>query len=179
MERHEKVTKVVAKFFNENRDTTPYASADTMRAFDQTIRNGLADGLARAASTWRAIYQRQSQVVGTASRDKPFLDREMMAALRDYKQWADMLSGLGSRIHALPAPANDRVFHRIRNNDQLLETLITLDCQLAIIAEAVDELGHTLTLDNAGELGSQFSSKVTELEGVLSERSSLLSKVVG
>ena len=179
MERHERVAIVVAKFFNERRDTNPYASADTMRALDQIIRNSLADEVARAAQVWRDIYLQQSRVVGTPSRDKPFPDRESMAIMREYKLWADALSGLTSRIHSLPAPANDRVFHRIRDNDQLLELLIALDYQVAGIADSLGKLAGTLTVANARELGPEFSAKVAELESVLRERGGILSHVAG
>lgn len=177
MERHERVAAVVAKFFHESRDINPYASADTMRALDQIIRNGLADQVARAAGAWRAIYQQQSRIVGTPTRDKPFASAEMMAVMREFKQRADALSSLGSRVHALPAPSNDRVFHRIRDNDQLLELLIAMDYQLVGIAEAIEQLAAALTLANAKELGVQFSLKVAELENLVRERGGLLSQV--
>ncbi|PSR20541.1 MAG: hypothetical protein C7B45_14445 [Sulfobacillus acidophilus] len=177
MERHEQIEMIVAKFFSERRDINPYASADTMRALDHVIRNGLADGLARAASVWRSIYQEQSRRVGVLTRDNPLPDAQQMADLREDKRLADMLSARVSAVHALPAPANDRVYHRIRNNDQLLELLITTDYGLAVLADSIDRLGDGVTRDTAAQSREAFEQKIAELDAALKERSRLLSSV--
>lgn len=177
MERHEQIATIVAKFLSERRDVNPYASADTMRALDHVIRNGLADGLARAASVWRSVYQEQSRLVGVPTRDNPLPDAQQMADLRAYKRLADMLSERVSAVHALPAPANDRVYHRIRNNDQLLELLIATDYGLAIIADSLDRLGDGVTRKTASPTRVAFEKKIAELDAALKDRSRLLSLV--
>lgn len=177
MERHEQIGTIVAKFFHERRDVNPYASADTMRALDHVIRDGLAGGLARAASVWRSMYQEQSRRVRVPTRDNPLPDAQQMADLREYKRLADLLSERVSMVHALPAPANDRVYHRIRNNDQLLELLITTDYGLAVIAESLDRLGDGITRETASQARGAFERKIAELDAALKERSRLLSSV--
>ncbi|MCL5116691.1 MAG: hypothetical protein M1272_06025 [Firmicutes bacterium] len=177
MERHEAITVIVAKFFQERRDVNPYASAETMRSLDQVIRTGLADGLARAASAWRSVYQQQSRTMGVPTRERPFPDPAEMAKLRGYKQMGDTLSGMVSQVHALEAPANDRVYHRIRDNDQLLELLIAADYQLTTLAESIDRLAETLNAGSADGLEAEFQAKVDALGAAIRERARILSQV--
>ena len=177
MERHEAIASIVAKFFKENRDMNPYASADTMRSLDHVIRTGLADGLARAAAAWRTVYQQLSRDVGIPTRDHPFPDQAEISRMRQYKQLADTLSEWASRIQALEAPSNDRVYHRIRNNDQLLELLIDTDYRLASIAESMDRLADTLRLTNAEELRVEFLSQLEALGNAIRERSRTITAV--
>lgn len=179
MERHEKVSKVAAKFLYESRDINPYASAASMRALDALIRNSIADGLARAAQKWRLVYQAQSRLIGVPTRDKPFPDAEALAQLKEYKRMADELSEWVSRLHALPAPSNDRAYHRIRDNDQLLELLIAQDYAITVISESLDHLGDSLTSASAQALSLQFTEKLGELEAAIVSRSRILSNVPG
>lgn len=173
MERHEAITVVVAKFFNESRDINPYASTETMRSLDHVIRNGLADGLARAAAAWRAVYQEQSRRIGAPTREHPFPDPADMAKLRQYKQMADTVSGWVSRVHALEAPSNDRVYHRIRDNDQLLELLIEADYHLASTAASLDRMTDTLSTDTVDAVAPEFEAQLNVLASAIRERSRL------
>ncbi|MCL4493443.1 MAG: hypothetical protein M1294_01345 [Firmicutes bacterium] len=178
MERHEAIPVIVAKFFQESRDVNPYASAVTMRAFDQVIRNQLADSLARSAGQWRALYQQQGHLVGTPSRDHPFPDKEAMDSLRRLKQLADNVSQTVAHIHALEAPSSDRVYHRIRNNDQILEMLIDVDYQLATTAAAIDDLTNRLTLEGWKEIEPAFQERLAQLIQGIRNRSRIVSEVV-
>jgi hypothetical protein len=170
MERHEQIAIIVAKFFQESRDVNPYASAETMRALDHIIHNSLADGLARAASKWRQVYQELSRAAGVPTRDNPLPDAQLMQRARSAKRMADTLSDWVSRVHALAAPANDRVYHRIRDNDQFLELLIAQDYNIALTAEQIDHLADTLTPATAESLEPTFSAALSTLESAVRER---------
>ncbi len=178
MERHEALLVIGAKFFSERRDTNPYASAETMRAFDRVIRNSLGDDLARAAAAVRTLYQEQTRRMGTPTRERPLPDPMDLARLRHLKGLADLLSEWVSRVHALEAPANDRVYHRIRDNDQLLELLIEVDYQLAKNASDLEQLSETVTLSRFDELLPQFESQLELLGKALRERSRIISGVI-
>lgn len=178
MERHEALHVIGAKFLSQGRDTNPYASAETMRAFDQVIRNNLGDGLARAAAAVRTLYQEQSRLMGTPTRERPFPDPADLARLRHLKRLADQLSEWVSSVHALEVPANDRVYHRIRDNDQLLELLIDVDYQLAKSASELDQLTETLTLSQFQDRLPRFESQLELLGKALRERSRIVSGVI-
>ncbi len=177
MERHEQISVIVAKFFKEGRDTNPYASAEAMRSLDHVIRTGLADSLAHAAAAWRAVYQEQNRVMGTPTRENPFPDREALAKLRQLKETADAASEWVSRIHALEAPANDRVYHRIRDNNQLLELLIDVDYQLAASADAIEAATDGLTARNADERLATFQTQLDAFAQAVRERTRLIKSV--
>ena len=177
MERHEQIPVIVAKFFNEARDTNPYASAATLRSLDHVIRTGLADSMAHAAAAWRMAYQEQNRIVGTPTRENPFPDRDAMAKLRLIKETADAASEWVSRIHALEAPSNDRVYHRIRDNDQLLELLIDVDYQLAAAADAIEQATDGLKVQNAEERLAAFRAQLDAFANAVRERSRLIKSV--
>ncbi|MCY0909887.1 MAG: hypothetical protein OWR62_16030 [Sulfobacillus thermotolerans] len=177
MERHEALSVISAKFFSERRDTNPYASAETMRALDQLIRNALSDGLARAAAVFRGLYQHESRRLSIPSREHPLPDPNAMVRLRELKRIADVLSEWVSRVHALPAPSNDRVYHRIRDNDQLLELLIEVDYQLASSASALDGLTDDLTVDQLDEVLPRLEAHLNTLGKAVRERSRIVSGI--
>ncbi len=178
MERHESVPIILAKFFSERRDVNPYASAAMMRSLDQVMRNQLANSLALAAAQWRQLYQEQGRALHTPSRAQGLPDADALNQLRHLKAQADALSTLTAHIHALGAPASDRVYHRLRNNETLLTQLIDLDRQLAENATAFDQILPQLTLESWPVLEADFH---THLEGItqgLRLRAQLLTDIV-
>ncbi len=178
MERREALLVIVAKFFQEGRDVDPYASTETMRALDQVIRNQLTDSLSRSAQQWRRLYQEEGRKLGTPSRNNPFPDRAAMDRLRHFKEMADNLSQLTAQINALEAPASDRVYHRIRKNDQILSHLIDVDYQLAMTAAALDSLTMALSEDTWQDVEPAFRERLDQLIQGIRNRSRIVSEVV-
>ncbi len=178
MERHEQLPVIVAKFFKESRDVNPYASAQTMRAFDQVIRNQLTDSLSRAANRWRSVYQEQGRLVGVPSRDHPFPRPEEMESLRHLKQLADNVSQMIAHIQALEAPGEDRVYHRIRNNDQIMELVIDADYQLAMTAAALDDMVTKVSITTWRDLEPAFQERLEQLIQGMRNRSRIVSEVI-
>ncbi|PSR34182.1 MAG: hypothetical protein C7B46_06430 [Sulfobacillus benefaciens] len=170
MEKHDSVQEIVAKFFSEARDINPYASAATMRALDQVIRNTLSGDLVAAAAVWRHRYQEASAEIPAPSRDNPFPDHHLLQKAKQLKALADHLSQLASQVAALEAPSQDRVYNRIRDNTALLDTLIEVDRALAAIARRIEASSlATSPMDtNALELG------LSELESLLRQRRQIL-----
>lgn len=178
MERHESLPVIIAKFFSERRDVNPYASAAMMRSLDQVIRNQLANSLALAAAQWRQLYQEQSRALQTPSRAQGLPDTNALNQLRHLKAQADALSALTAQIHALGAPASDRVYHRLRNNETLLTQLIDMDRQLAENATAFDQILPQLTLTTWSTLEPTFQSRLELILQGLRGRSHLLTDIV-
>lgn len=170
MEKHDSVQEIVAKFFSEARDINPYASAATMRALDQVIRNTLSGDLVAAAAAWRLRYQEASAEIPVPSRDNPFPDQHLLQKAKKLKALADHLSQLASQVAALEAPSQDRVYNRIRDNTALLDTLIEVDRGLAVIARRIEASSlATSPMDaNALELG------LSDLESLLRQRRQIL-----
>ncbi len=173
MERHEGLLVIVGKFFSEANDVNPYASAATMRALDQAIRNTLCGDLARLAAVWRGYYQAASAEIPAPSRENPFVDRALLDRAKGFKAIADHLSQLASQAASLEAPTNDRVYNRIRKNDVLLETLIELDRSLALTARQIEE--HGTFNDPQGLAG--IRRDMDQLEALIRERRRLLAPI--
>ncbi len=173
VERHEGVLVIVAKFLSESLDTNPYASAATMRALDQAVRNTLSGDLTQLASRWRALYQDTSAKIPLPSREHPFPDRGLLDQAKALKAVADQLSQLASQATALEAPSNDRVYNRIRKNDVLLETLIEIDRNLALTARQMEEQRESLDADNLKEIRTNMH----QLEALMGERRRLLAPI--
>lgn len=127
MERHEKIQTIVQKFFQESADTNPYASAEKVRALDQIVRNTMADHLATAAGIWRRAYQMHMQAMGHPTRDHPLPSASDLARGTNLRRMAEELSVMATTVLALEAPASDRVYHRVRDNDGLLDALVDMD----------------------------------------------------
>lgn len=173
MERHEGLLVIVGKFLSESRDVNPYATATTMRALDQAIRNALAGDLARSAAAWRRLYQAASAQIPAPSRDNPFVDRTLLDHAKELKRVADQLSALSSQAAAMEAPSNDRVYNRIRNNDVLLETLIELDRNLALTARQIED---EVVADDPESL-IQIQNTIHQLEALIGDRRRLLAPI--
>lgn len=166
MEKHDSVQEIVAKFFSEARDTNPYASAATMRALDQVIRNTLSGDLVASAAVWRRRYQEVSAEIPVPSRENPFPDRNLLQKAKRLKALADRLSQVASQVAALEAPSQDRVYNRIRNNTALLDMLIEVDRGLALVARRIEvsTLATSPMDESALELG------LSDLESLLRQR---------
>ncbi len=145
MERQDAWPVALDKWLSEARDTNPYATAEGMRAWDSVIRNHVADALEAAASRWRGWYTEAHRALPTPSREHPWPDRDQMARVQDLKRVADQCSAEGARVRAQEMPAHDRVFHRLRGNDSLLDLLLACDARLA---------GHVDILQAAAEPGA-------------------------
>lgn len=173
MERHERLLTIVGKFLSEAKDINPYASAATMRALDQAIRNTLAGDLATLAAIWRGFYQAASAKIPAPSREQPFVDRALLDRAKELKGIADQLSQLASQAASLEAPSNDRVYNRIRKNDVLLETLIDIDRNLALTARQFEEE----VVHSDPESLTRIRSDMQQLERLMGERRRLLAPI--
>lgn len=116
----------------------PYDSPASMRALDQVIRSQAVALVTRAARSWRARYSTLLGQGAHLARDARTPPAQALATARAYKALADGLSGLASQISALPAPAQDHVWRRIRDERTLLDTLIALDYELVL---ALSQIG--------------------------------------
>jgi hypothetical protein len=140
MERKEPWSVAWRKWLSESSDTNPYATADSLRAWDNVIRNAAADALEAAAARWREWAMSAQRALPMPSREHPLPDPEQMAAVRALQRTAAACSDKAAAVRALEMPAHDRVFHRLRNQEPLLEALIAYDAELAACVEALADL---------------------------------------
>ncbi len=155
----------------------PYASPQSMRQLDGMIRNQVASALSEAAACWRLAYTAYHQAMPPASREAPFPPPEQMARLNALRHIADQLSNLAATVQALPAPANDRVWQRIRDQRQLLEMLVEYDALLAEYAEVLNHWSQSIDPATSPHSQTELAEHLTPLAKVLRERSEWLRSV--
>lgn len=170
MERQDAWPVALDKWRSEARDTNPYATADSLRAWDGVIRNHVADALEGAASRWRGWYTEAHRALPTPSREHPWPDRGQMARVQELKRVADQCSGEASRVRAQEMPAHDRVFHRLRANDGLLDLLLACDARLAGHVDALWAAAAPGALAEEPARRRQLDAALAAVAAALAER---------
>ena len=164
MEKHEPWPMAVRKFFSAPHDNNPYATTETMRSYDQILRNAVADRISHVAAFWRQKAQELGQNIPLPTRDNPFPSTQQINAAKHVRAIAGNLSQWASQIAALEVPAQDRVHHRVQNAPLLLDTLLAVD--LALI-NSVNEL------EQAREV-ADITANLQAFEKCLRDREQLL-----
>jgi hypothetical protein len=174
MERHDAWPVALDKWLSEARDTNPYATADSLRQWDNVIRNHAADALEAVASQWRAWYTEAHRSLPTPTREHPWPDRDAMARVQDLKHLADQCSAEASRVRAQEMPSQDRVFHRLRGNDNLLDLLVACDARLAGHVDLLLALAHPGPLADEAARRPRLATALSAVLDALGERQTAL-----
>ncbi len=174
MERHDAWPVALDKWLSEARDTNPYATAESLRQWDNVIRNHTADALEAVASQWRNWYTEAHRDLPTPSREHPWPDRSQLARVQDLKRAADQCSAEASRVRAQEMPSQDRVFHRLRANDGLLDLLVACDARLAGHVDALVALAHPGPLEDEPSRRLRLETALAAVLAALGERQAAL-----
>lgn len=169
MERQEKIAAIVQQFWHESADTNPYASAEKVRALDRIIRNTVADHLAYAAGLWRGAYQVYMTTLGHPTRDHPLPSASDLAHGKALRRIAEELSALAATVLALETPTSDRVYHRVRDNDVLLDALVDMDYAAIALSRRL-----TTISPDAPEATAQMTDAMRSVQSWLTARRTAL-----
>ncbi len=174
MERHDTWPVALDKWLSEARDANPYATAESLRSWDNVIRNHVADALEAVAGQWRLWYTEAHRTLPTPTRAHPWPDREAMAWVQDLKRVADQCSAEASRVRAQEMPAEDRVFHRLRAHDGLLDLLMACDARLAGHVDALVALARPGAIGDEAARRPRLLEALSAVQHVLQERQAAL-----
>lgn len=108
-----------------------YKRENQLRADDQLVREKADWLLGRAAASVESAesnYRRE--FLPPPSREKPFPDAVAVAEAQQLERLVKAIRALANRMTELPAPENDRMTQRFREEAATLEGLIALDEQL-------------------------------------------------
>jgi hypothetical protein len=170
MERREPWPKALEKWLSEAADTNPYATAETMRAWDNVLRGALADGLEAAARRWRDWAVDAQKAMPTPSREHPWPDPGLLANVRSLRETAARCSDLAAAVRALEMPGEDRVYNRLRSHGPLLDLLLAYDSQLADCLNELDALAAPAPLGQEPARRAKLEAILSRLEHTLRAR---------
>lgn len=115
-----------------------YRKENQLRADDQLIRSKAASLLGYAmASADAAESEYRREFLPPPTRAKPFPDAGAVASAQKLERLARAIGALEAALHHLPAPENDRMSQRYREEAPTLQALIEFDHRLVGQCELV------------------------------------------
>ena len=115
-----------------------YDKTNQARSDDQLVRERASYNLAQAVSLLAQLRNDYSmRFVPPLTRANPDPPVEAMAQLRAIEAAQQALSSLESHIRAMPVPSQDRIWWRIRQEQNLLHQLLNFDLALVRGSEQV------------------------------------------
>ena len=108
-----------------------YRLENQLRADDQLIRAKAAGLLGQAHASLDAAEQAfRREALPPPTREKPYPDPAAVASAQALERVSGQVGALVGRLHALPAPENDRMTQRYRHEAETLVALASCDEQL-------------------------------------------------
>jgi hypothetical protein len=152
-----------------------YRKENQLRADDQLVRAKAAWllGLAHASlDTAEHAYRREN--LPPPTRAKPFPDPQALAGCQALERLSGAVGALVGRLHALPAPENDRMTQRYRKEAETLLKLGAVDEQLVgqceLLRQSLDGQTGAWVLENLASLEAgvaAISETVRQRQAVL------------
>jgi len=152
-----------------------YRHENQLRADDQLVCAKAAWLLGQAAAGVQAAEAEHRRLaIPAPTRAQPFPDPAALAAAQSLERLAKDILALEGRLHALPAPEQDLMSLRYRQEGATLERLIAADEQLVGQAELLRETlagrdaAAILTLEREAREGlTALAATLTAREGLL------------
>lgn len=153
-----------------------YSAMNQARSDDLLVRERASYFLGQAVtllSTLRGEHQRR--FVPPLTRENPFPPQEAMAHLRDMEEVQQTVSGLESHVRGMSMPTQDRIWWRFRQEQALLDQLLTFDLRLVRGSEQVYQCVRQLTPESWQRSSSgELRSLIQQLSEVANERERFL-----
>jgi hypothetical protein len=153
-----------------------YNAANQARSDDLLVRERASYFLGQAINqltTLRSDFHRR--FVPPATRENPFPPQEAMARLRDMEEVQQTISRLESHIRGMSVPTQDRIWWRFRQEQPLLEKLLSFDFRLVRESEQLHQVVMHITPDDWMNYGANpLRAQVQALANLASERERFL-----
>jgi hypothetical protein len=148
-----------------------------LRENDAIVRQRARDAFLEAAKrveTLAAAYK--AEHVPPVSREHPFPDPKDALVLDRAQKTASRLRGYVGEIAAMEMPAKDHISRRVRDEETLLVSLVSLDIRLVVAARAIAESAAGLASDDLADPQriATLTSACDAFSELMRERRSLL-----
>jgi hypothetical protein len=152
-----------------------YRKENQLRADDQLVRAKAAWLLGQARAALDAAEQAyRREKLPPPSRAKPFPDPAAIAACQSLERLGQAIGAAAGRLHALPAPENDRMTQRYRNEAETLQKLGEVDAELVgqceLLRASLDGKDGDWVLENLAAL----EAGVAAIEATVRSRQAVL-----
>ena len=153
-----------------------YRAENQLRADDQLIRAKAASLLGQAHASLDGAEQTfRRERLPTPTREKPFPDAAALQDVQALERLRGCFGALVSRLHALPAPENDRMTQRYRHEAETLEDLCACDEQLIGQSETLRLMVQGQTPDWTLANRAAIEAGLTAIEETIRRRQAILS----
>ena len=156
-----------------------YNDANRARADDLLVREKAAHFLGEAVAALSGLESGyRQQFIPPATRDHPFPPSESMEHLRAMGRLKAHVSAVSDRLRGASAPTQDKIWFRIRGEQNLLQQLLAADHGLIADATVVAEAARDLTADawnaSAEQSARPLEDALKSLDQALRQRQEML-----
>jgi hypothetical protein len=125
-----------------------YRIENQLRADDLLIRQKAGAALGRAVAQLEKLASEfQTACIPPPTRQSPFPPELLMARLRVLRSVRQRVFDQESLLRGLPAPAQDKIWRRLRDEEGLLQSLLQSDVAMLQLAAEVERQAELLSAD--------------------------------
>jgi hypothetical protein len=153
-----------------------YNQANQARADDLLVRERASYFLAHAVERLAQIRGEYfTRFVPTPTRDNPYPPAEALAQLRAIESVQQSIAALESHIRGMSVPTQDRIWWRFRQEQALLQQLLTFDLTLIRSSETIYQSVEQITAESWNSQGSSsLQPMIQQLTRSVQERERFL-----
>lgn len=153
-----------------------YSQANQARADDLLIRERASYFLSHAVERLAQIRNDYfTRFIPAPTRDNPYPPAEPMAQIREIESVQQALGSLEAQIRGMSVPTQDRIWWRFRQEQGLLNQLLTFDLTLIRNSEAIYQFVQQVTPDSWNTHGSNpLRQMLQQLTSLTQERARFL-----
>lgn len=154
-----------------------YDKANLARADDLLVRQRAGSSLSEAARHLQVLEAEYRHVfLPPSTREQPFPPAASMEKLRGLSRLAERLRGLESDIRGMAAPAQDKLWWRLRQEVSLLNALLAFDDGLVQQSVDIERVAAAWTADDwqTEDLAHALAPQIQLLATLIRDRQALL-----
>jgi len=154
-----------------------YRTENQMRADDLLVRQRAGGSFGHAADRLEQLAQEfQRTIIPAPSRQQPYPPTELMARLTALRALRHRVMNQSTMLASLPAPAQDKIWRRLRDEQGLLQQLLQADIAMLKLAAEVDHQIQSLSAEawRSTDTGKQLTATLDQWDAAVRARGDLL-----